>query len=177
MNSTNPGTGATDGGSVSMFSTDRIGGIGYGIGVSVGVLLLITTITVTFKYCTRTSAAAAASSRPPPQQPSRLADEVLDVETGLDEATLMSYPKVFYSQEKLSGDGGGAAASCCSICLSDYKEADVLRALPECGHLFHLNCVDRWLRSHPTCPLCRTSPLPSPLPTPLVEIIPLARRA
>ncbi|MQL75677.1 hypothetical protein Taro_008061 [Colocasia esculenta] len=57
-------------------------------------------------------------------------------------------------------DAGNAL--CCSICLADYKDADVLRRLPDCKHLFHLKCVDPWLRLHPTFPVCRTSPLRRP---------------
>ena len=24
-----------------------------------------------------------------------------------------------------------------------------------CGHLFHKNCIKKWFRKNPTCPLCR----------------------
>nr|XP_043633633.1 putative RING-H2 finger protein ATL71 [Erigeron canadensis] len=55
------------------------------------------------------------------------------------------------------------ASSCCSgctICLADYEPADVIHLLPECGHFFHAKCIDTWLKVHPTCPVCRKSPLP-----------------
>ncbi|EYU19848.1 hypothetical protein MIMGU_mgv1a024718mg [Erythranthe guttata] len=54
----------------------------------------------------------------------------------------------------------GSYASACSICLADYGEADLIRLLPSCGHLFHLKCIDPWLILHPTCPVCRSSPSP-----------------
>ncbi|KAK7278584.1 hypothetical protein RJT34_23616 [Clitoria ternatea] len=70
------------------------------------------------------------------------------------------YPKLLYSQvEKNNKDGSSIISSCCSICLGDYKETDMLRLLPDCGHLFHLACVDPWLRLHSTCPICRKSPV------------------
>lgn len=89
---------------------------------------------------------------------------------GLDEAALRRFPKLLYSQAKLNK--GDSASSCCSICLADYRDTDLLRLLPDCGHLFHRKCVDPWLRLHPTCPVCRNSPMP----TPLAEVAPLAVR-
>ncbi|KAG6484802.1 hypothetical protein ZIOFF_053327 [Zingiber officinale] len=149
-----------------VFVSDKIGGFGYGIGVSIGMLVLITTLTLASYFCTRANTAAAAADGAAP---------AVDVEGGVDEATLKSYPKMRYAQAKVAGISGSApAAACCSICLSDYKESDVVRVLPECGHVFHLRCVDPWLRLRPTCPLCRTSPLPSPLPSPLAEVVPLS---
>nr|POF24697.1 putative ring-h2 finger protein atl71 [Quercus suber] len=79
------------------------------------------------------------------------------IELGLDEATLRNYPKLIYAQAKLQK--GNSTASCCSICLADYKNTDVLRLLPDCGHLFHVKCVDPWLQQQATCPVCRNSPL------------------
>ncbi|XP_027364634.1 RING-H2 finger protein ATL70-like [Abrus precatorius] len=69
-----------------------------------------------------------------------------------------SYPKLLFSQiEKNKGGSNNMISSSCSICLGDYKESDMLRLLPDCGHLFHLDCVDPWLMLHSTCPICRKS--------------------
>ncbi|KAE8099418.1 hypothetical protein FH972_017402 [Carpinus fangiana] len=38
----------------------------------------------------------------------------------------------------------------CSVCLGEE-----VRLLPECLHLFHEACVDAWLNSFSTCPICR----------------------
>jgi hypothetical protein len=43
-------------------------------------------------------------------------------------------------------------ANICSICLeSNSKSSERL----ECGHHFHKECIDPWLSSNNTCPLCR----------------------
>ena len=34
---------------------------------------------------------------------------------------------------------------------------DMLRVLPTCGHAFHINCIDVWLRQHSACPVWRIS--------------------
>ncbi|GAB4828347.1 hypothetical protein Ancab_035344 [Ancistrocladus abbreviatus] len=47
----------------------------------------------------------------------------------------------------------GEDAACC-ICLAGYVDDDELRELP-CSHLFHAECVDRWLRINASCPLCK----------------------
>jgi len=43
----------------------------------------------------------------------------------------------------------------CAVCLCEFDAEDRLRLLPLCGHAFHLNCIDTWLLSNSTCPLCR----------------------
>ncbi|KAI3696838.1 hypothetical protein L6452_29418 [Arctium lappa] len=157
--------------------SQNIGGFGYGIGISFGILLLIITITLASYYCTRSIQPSSSPSdlrwrrnggggSAIGRQPDS-AHCVVDV--GLDEATLLSYPVVVYSDViKIKRKD-----SCCSICLADYKGRDLLRQLPDCGHLFHVKCVDPWLRLNPTCPNCRTSPIPTPLSTPLAEVVPL----
>ncbi|CAH8474378.1 unnamed protein product [Schistosoma turkestanicum] len=42
----------------------------------------------------------------------------------------------------------------CMICLDDYIESQQIRQM-RCLHEFHANCVDKWLKTKRTCPLCR----------------------
>lgn len=42
----------------------------------------------------------------------------------------------------------------CCICLAKYREKEEVRQLP-CSHMFHLKCVDQWLRIISCCPLCK----------------------
>ncbi|XP_059288198.1 RING-H2 finger protein ATL13-like [Lycium ferocissimum] len=48
----------------------------------------------------------------------------------------------------------------CAVCLCEFEPDDKLRLLPKCSHAFHMECIDTWLLSHSTCPLCRASLLP-----------------
>ncbi|RWW64740.1 hypothetical protein BHE74_00028000 [Ensete ventricosum] len=51
----------------------------------------------------------------------------------------------------------------CAVCLSRFRPQDELRLLPACRHAFHCLCVDPWLRTTASCPLCRASiSLPGP---------------
>lgn len=45
----------------------------------------------------------------------------------------------------------------CAVCLSKFEPNDQLRLLPVCCHAFHAECIDTWLGSNQTCPLCRSS--------------------
>ncbi|KAG9151251.1 hypothetical protein Leryth_002800 [Lithospermum erythrorhizon] len=35
----------------------------------------------------------------------------------------------------------------------------MVKLIPNCGHVFHPYCIDTWLESHVSCPLCRCSNL------------------
>ncbi|KNA11431.1 hypothetical protein SOVF_135290 [Spinacia oleracea] len=43
----------------------------------------------------------------------------------------------------------------CAICLNVFEVGEVGRSLPRCSHAFHVDCIDMWLFSHSTCPICR----------------------
>ncbi|XVF25040.1 hypothetical protein REPUB_Repub13aG0179500 [Reevesia pubescens] len=70
-------------------------------------------------------------------------------------------------QENSAGEGGVLAAgtakervisgedAVCCICLAKYADNDELRELP-CIHIFHVECVDKWLKINASCPLCKT---------------------
>lgn len=48
----------------------------------------------------------------------------------------------------------------CSICLDEYCPDDMVAELP-CGHIFHCDCIAKWLTERSsTCPLCKTDLMP-----------------
>ncbi|OWM87673.1 putative RING-H2 finger protein ATL71 [Punica granatum] len=133
-----------------------------GILPPLGVLLFLTVIVLlSYFYARRrqdsdTSVRLAGASAPSDHD-STDGDDDEDRELGLDEATILSYPKLQYSQA--AKDVGEAdlddSNNTCPVCLLDYQETDTVRVLPECKHFFHHTCVDPWLKLHSTCPICR----------------------
>ena len=45
----------------------------------------------------------------------------------------------------------------CSICLNDFKIDEKISELPKCHHIFHMECIGKWIGKHGYCPYCRTS--------------------
>ncbi|XP_058106261.1 RING-H2 finger protein ATL29-like [Magnolia sinica] len=72
---------------------------------------------------------------------------------GLDPSLLSSFPTFVYSSVKDLREGKYGLE--CAVCLSEFDENDVLRLLTVCSHVFHHDCIDLWLGSHTTCPVCR----------------------
>ena len=44
----------------------------------------------------------------------------------------------------------------CAVCQDDITDGNVIRRLSNCGHVFHIRCVDRWCYDNMTCPICRS---------------------
>nr|KJB20415.1 hypothetical protein B456_003G147100 [Gossypium raimondii] len=46
-----------------------------------------------------------------------------------------------------------------------FEEEEMVKVLPQCNHVYHSQCVDKWLGSQSSCPLCRAclNPFTSPL--------------
>ncbi|XP_010556898.1 PREDICTED: RING-H2 finger protein ATL16-like isoform X2 [Tarenaya hassleriana] len=76
---------------------------------------------------------------------------------GLDESAIRAIP--IFKFKKRDGGGEAEEKSCqeCSVCLNEFEEDEKLRIIPNCCHLFHIDCIDIWLQNNANCPLCRTS--------------------
>ena len=53
----------------------------------------------------------------------------------------------------------------CCICLMEYAKGDkiVWAKTGACNHIFHQKCVQKWIKDHPSCPLCRVNLFHSPI--------------
>lgn len=74
---------------------------------------------------------------------------------GLDRSVIDTFPTFSYSEVKDHQIGKGALE--CAVCLNEFEENETLRLLPKCDHVFHPECIDAWLESHVTCPVCRSN--------------------
>ncbi|CAK9134365.1 unnamed protein product [Ilex paraguariensis] len=165
-------------------------GLGYAIAIALGFLVLLSAILLTSYICCRSRRSQNPNQNPSTNNSSSdngiylpriifVAEDDDDESNneiagvGLDQAVINSYPRFAFSKDR--GSSGGNSDSMCSICLCEYREAEMLRMLPDCKHYFHLMCIDAWLKLNASCPVCRNSPLPTPLSTPLQEVVPLSQ--
>ncbi|CAL9116166.1 unnamed protein product [Musa textilis] len=101
----------------------------------------------------RFRAAATDADEPPPA-------------AGLDPSAIAALPAFPFRRSSGSEDEGSAAE--CAVCLGAAEEGEMVRLLPGCKHLFHVGCIDMWLSSHVTCPVCRAMVEPPPVTATLV---------
>ncbi|XP_063783980.1 RING finger protein 44 [Pseudophryne corroboree] len=68
---------------------------------------------------------------------------------GLTKANIEQLPSYRFNLETHQSE-----QTLCVVCFSDFESRQLLRVLP-CNHEFHAKCVDKWLKSNCTCPICR----------------------
>ncbi|XP_039043564.1 RING-H2 finger protein ATL67-like [Hibiscus syriacus] len=166
-------------------------GLGYSIAIALGFLVLLSTVLLASYICCRSSSSSPGAFSPNTTAAAANSDgftlpriifvaEDYDNDSsvvGLDQAVINSYPKFQFSKDQSSVTDPGNANATFSICLCEYKDSETLRMMPECRHHFHAPCIDAWLKLNGSCPVCRNSPLPTPLSTPLSEVVPLSQYA
>ncbi|KAJ5072902.1 hypothetical protein M0811_09348 [Anaeramoeba ignava] len=83
------------------------------------------------------------------QQLLNLGERIGRVERGLDDNGINQLPVSKFDKNTAKGD------LTCSICRCEYEDGEEIRRLP-CLHYFHKDCIDQWIKSNPTCPICKT---------------------
>ncbi|KAF5739762.1 RING-H2 finger protein ATL11-like [Tripterygium wilfordii] len=79
---------------------------------------------------------------------------------GLDPEVISTFPTFVYSAVKGLKIGNGSLE--CAVCINEFEDDETLRLIPKCSHAFHPECIDAWLGSHVTCPVCRANLVPKP---------------
>lgn len=111
------------------------------------VILLLTFIFLYARWVFRFDRLTAFSAAVPGGGPARSPPH-----KGLDAAAINCLPLTLHKAAATAGE----EAECC-ICLGVFEDGEKVKILPSCRHCYHSECVDRWLRSQSSCPLCRVS--------------------
>ncbi|KAJ6432291.1 hypothetical protein OIU84_019517 [Salix udensis] len=61
-------------------------------------------------------------------------------------ASIEAMPKVEIGEDNKDGE--------CAICLEEWELGGAVKEMP-CKHRFHGGCVEKWLKIHGNCPVCR----------------------
>uniref|UniRef100_A0A7C9CJD4 RING-type E3 ubiquitin transferase n=1 Tax=Opuntia streptacantha TaxID=393608 RepID=A0A7C9CJD4_OPUST len=157
---------ASDGGDGDDDSSGRISPLMASlIAVLAAAFLLLCYYTVVSRYCRRRqrrrrNAQILNSTGSPDDAEIRLDPMVQDPTrpAGLDESFIRQITVFKYRRSE-----GLVEGTDCAVCLNEFNEEENLRLMPNCEHAFHIPCIDTWLKSHSSCPLCRATmdPLPA----------------
>ena len=79
------------------------------------------------------------------EQPQALPQATRATPRGVDPRVLATCPVTSYYAVKMKTPQ--KAAFQCAVCLAEFDDADALRLLPKCGHVFHAHCIDVRLSS------------------------------
>uniref|UniRef100_A0A803LUU2 RING-type E3 ubiquitin transferase n=1 Tax=Chenopodium quinoa TaxID=63459 RepID=A0A803LUU2_CHEQI len=102
------------------------------------------------------AAALAIFIRRSRERRDQLDNDNVERAAGLDVEEIDSLPSLRFAQIKMYRNEKGEQQELeCVVCLSEFKDQEVLRILPDCLHVFHPHCIAPWLASHVTCPVCR----------------------
>ncbi|KAI8026060.1 E3 ubiquitin-protein ligase ATL6 [Camellia lanceoleosa] len=116
--------------------------------VLIAVLFLIGLLSIYIRHCNNTNRVGASLRLRGPAS------------RGLDPAVIEMFPTFVYSVVKNQKIGKSALE--CAVCLNEFQDDETLRLIPKCDHVFHPECIDAWLTSHVTCPVCRADLVPQP---------------
>ncbi|CAL8119951.1 unnamed protein product [Prunus armeniaca] len=132
------------------------------IGIFASAFILVTYYTIISKYCRRRDNDGGRDIDMENSNPNQISESWQGSTTGLDESLIKSIKVHKYKRGDSLVEGTD-----CSVCLSEFEENESLRLLPKCSHAFHVPCIDTWLKSHSSCPLCRSN-----IAAPAIALVP-----
>lgn len=135
--------------------------------ISPSILIIVTVLAVTVivsfalcfllrhlnRRCLRRLSSDPDAFPPPVVISGRTSPEIIPPSDLIDSLPLFTFSSVTRRSSTAAAD--------CAVCLSKFHNNDLLRLLPRCCHAFHVDCIDTWLRSNLSCPLCRSAVFPS----------------
>lgn len=78
-------------------------------------------------------------------------------QTPATERLIDSLPSAIYSDDRKKASDESTeddGRHSCSICIEEYEAGEEISTLP-CLHMFHRDCINRWLRQCNSCPICK----------------------
>lgn len=78
-----------------------------------------------------------------------LEEKIGKVNRGLNKSEIKKIDTNKYSKKKYKEQDE------CPICKEMYQEDEVIKEL-YCGHIYHTQCIERWLQQEKKCPCCNT---------------------
>ncbi|KAF5198905.1 Ring-h2 finger protein atl52 [Thalictrum thalictroides] len=134
------------------------------VGVIIGVIILIYVYCITAGWCYGAQTLFQAQQRLGFGRRSHQEQDEETPSTDLENSMVHLIPVRKYT--KNNGASVGVSVNddeaMCSVCLGEFEEGEAVKILPECTHSFHVPCIDMWLYSHSSCPLCRTDAIATP---------------
>lgn len=129
--------------------------------ISLSVVVVVVIVLHTYARCVlrRQSLRRAAALRRLGSTVGHVHSAAEPPKRGLEPSVIAALPVFVYKRE---GRHEGDADVECAVCLSVLEDEEMARLLPNCKHNFHVECIDTWLNSHSTCPICRTEAEPGP---------------
>lgn len=122
------------------------------LGILATAFLLLSYYTLISKYCGHRVSTRRNSTDPVDDSQRNRRENHQVSNFGLDEALIKSMAVFKYKKRETF-----VGVSDCSVCLSEFQDDESVRILPNCNHVFHVSCIDKWLKSNSSCPLCRSN--------------------
>jgi xanthosine utilization system XapX-like protein len=85
------------------------------------------------------------------EQYTQIADRINAV---INQTVVVQQPRFDLSYETITKIHQYDLPTKCQVCLTEYLATDDMQTLA-CGHYFHKDCIEVWVKSGKQCPLCR----------------------